>query len=56
MADKFALLQWDFNVPDSERIAFEGTGQQCKYKFKLMLKNTPNNIGGIVFTPLQAAD
>ena len=55
MTDKFALLQWDFNVPDSERITFEGTEQECQQKFQFMLKNSPDNIDGFVFTPRQAA-
>ena len=51
MSNEYQVIQWDYNsndLPQSEKIVFEGTKQQCSDKVKWVLANLPQNIDAMV--------
>ena len=42
------VLQWDWDVPEPDRVVFRGSDSECQEYFLTMLKSTPDNIDGMV--------
>lgn len=42
------VLQWDWDVPEPDRVLFRGSDSECQEYFLTMLDSTPDNIDGMV--------
>ena len=42
------VLQWDWDVPEPDRVVFRGSDSECQDYFLTMLDTTSDNIDGMV--------
>jgi len=50
-----AVLQWNYDVPEPDRVVYKGCESECQEFLLLMFDKEPGNIDGMVVTEFQLA-
>lgn len=50
-----AVLQWNYDVPEPDRVVYRGCESECQEFLLLMFDKEPDNIDGMVVTEFQLA-